>query len=67
MMDDGAREQPIPTEGVQGVVQVTWGSAPQLTDADAARVSPGASGEPDAAAGHGRCTSFPAIVRMGIC
>jgi Tol biopolymer transport system component len=67
MTSDGAREHRIPTEGVQGVFQVTWGSAPQLTDADAARLSPVASGDPGTAAGRGLCTSLPAIVRMGIC
>ena len=67
MTNDGAREHRIPTEGVQGVFQVTWGSAPQLTDADVARLSPVTSWDSVTTAGRGRCTSFAAIVRMGIC
>jgi Tol biopolymer transport system component len=69
MTDDGAREHRIPTEGLRGAFQVAWGSAPQVTDAEAARSSPVTSSEAAVTVGAARrwCTSLRAIVRMGVC
>jgi Tol biopolymer transport system component len=49
MADDGAREHRIPTDGIRGVVQVAWGSAPRMPGARVARSSPAGPVDPAAA------------------
>jgi Tol biopolymer transport system component len=68
MTEGGTEEHRVPTDGIQGVVQVAWGSAPLVTDAEAARFAPVTPAEPAASAGaRSWCTSMPAIMRMRFC
>jgi Tol biopolymer transport system component len=66
MSNDGSREHRIRTDGVNGVAQLTWGSARLVTEAEARRLSP-VDPAPVGPALSGWCRSLPGFMRVRVC
>jgi Tol biopolymer transport system component len=68
MLADGTQEHRVPIGGGRGILDVAWGSAPLVTNAEAARSAPVIRATPAATGGiRAWCGFHPALARAGFC